>query len=472
MAAFSNYTSSRRKALALAVVALMLVGPSALRAAGDADLPPQLSDNISQTLEKLKPLLDVKNWDGAIDLLSPLEAKADPDSYDMAFLLDTKAKLYLQKGDYKAAIPDMEGALRLGTLHKNYFEKQAMSDSRFLLAEIYGQEGSGVKDKAVQHEFYAKAIEQFEIWLAGGPKLTADSTRFYAGLLYAQATADPDHPDLAGVKKAEDIAQKGLLATLHPKEELYLLVLAAYQQEGKVEDEAKLLEYLVTQYPHSKTYWGQLLGAYLGLASNADTAKNEHDTHLYYVRAINTVERAQEQGIMTAPKDNYNLVTVYYNAGEFGKATDLLYAGLKNKSIDGDIKNWLLLSYSYQQIDRDFQAIDALKEAAELYPKVGQLNFQIGQIYQAMEKTQEAYDQFKIATEKGGVDKPHAAYMFLAYTGFELQKFDEALEAVKKAADYPDAARDTQMKPLQAGIEDAIKERDAQKEEAAKKQSN
>jgi len=44
------------------------------------------------------------------------------------------------------------------------------------------------------------------------------------------------------------------------------------------------------------------------------------------------MERAQELGLMKTPKDNYNLVTMYYNAGQFGKATDLLYSGLKDGS--------------------------------------------------------------------------------------------------------------------------------------------
>ena len=478
MSAFSQSLTSRRTVTACAALLMGVLAAPALRADDDTpppqkdDGPPGLSEVTTDGLGKLKPLLDAKNWDGAIEVLNPLVAKAAPDSYDMALLLDTKAKLYLQKGDYKTAIPDMEGALRLGTLHKNYFEPHALNDERFLLAEIYGQEGSSAKDKRVQHELYDHSIKAFDSWAANGGKMTPDSSRFYAGLLYAQATSDPDHPDQAGIAKAQKIAQQGLLTTLHPKDDLYLLILASYQQQSRLKDEAALLEYLVTQFPHSKQYWTQLLGAYLGLAANADTEKNERDTHKYYVRAINTIERAQSLGIMTSPKDNYNLVTIYYNAGEFGKATDLLQAGLKNRTIDGDIKNWQLLSYSYQQINRDFQAIDALKEASELYPKSGQLDFSIGQIYSSMENTQEAYNWYKSALEKGGVDKPHGAYMFLAYTAFELGKYDEALAAVKRAADFPEAARDTQMRALRGGIEDAIKERDMAKQDAAKNKSN
>src|ERR1019366_3549793 len=99
-------------------------------------------------------------------------------------------------------------------------------------------------------------------------------------------------------------------------------------------------------------YWQQLEGLYLNLAGTAE--KDEAKMKKYYTQAINVVERAQAHGFMTTPKDNYNLVTIYYTVGQFGKATDLLYKGLKNGTIDSDIKNWELLASSYQQINEEF----------------------------------------------------------------------------------------------------------------------
>jgi tetratricopeptide (TPR) repeat protein len=181
------------------------------------------------------------------------------------------------------------------------------------------------------------------------------------------------------------------------------------------------------------------------------------------------MERAQALGLMQTPKDNYNLVTMYYNAGQFGKATDLLYSGLKSGAIESDLKNWQLLAYSYQQIGRDAQAIAVLKEAGTAFPS-GQIEFQIGQIYSQMDnKTAEAYAYYSKAVAKGGLEKPHSAYMFLAYTAFELEKFDEALAAINKTIASPDGQKDAQAPRLKQAIEDAVKEREALKPTAETK---
>ena len=467
MTAFSSFLSPGRRALGSLALALALASPLALRADDEnkpaADEPPSLSEAVSDVFNtKLKPLIEAKNWDGAIDLLTPMIAKAEPNGYDQWFMLDTKSKIYLQKGDFKSSIEPMEQALHMAKTHKLYSTNKAITETQYLLAEIYGQEGSTSKDSAYQHEMYRHAILNLEEWMKSGPKLTPDSSRFYSGLLYQSATAVPDHPDLELIKKAELAAKQGILLTLHPRDDVYLIILAAYQQENRLQDEADLTEYLVTLNPKNKQYWAQLLGAYLGLA--AQNEKDDRASHRYYVRAVNTIERAQKLGIMTTPKDNYNLVTIYYNAGQFGKATDLLYAGLKSGAIDPDIKNWQLLAYSFQQINHEFDAINALKEAASLYPNNGQIDFQIGQIYSSMEKTQDAFAAYKEAVKKGNLNNGHATYMFLAYTAFELQRFEDALDAVKHAAQYPEAARDNQMRGLRNGIEQAIKERDNSKE--------
>jgi hypothetical protein len=53
--------------------------------------------------------------------------------------------------------------------------------------------------------------------------------------------------------------------------------------------------------------------------------------------------------------------------------------------------------------------------------------------------------------------------MFLAYTAFELEKFDEALAAINKTIASPDGQKDAQAPRLKQAIEDAVKEREASK---------
>ena len=48
-------------------------------------------------------------------------------------------------------------------------------------------------------------------------------------------------------------------------------------------------------------------------------------------------------------------------------------------------------------MDQPFQAVEALKEAAKRFPKSGQIDYQVAQIYYSLEKPQEAYQSLVTA---------------------------------------------------------------------------
>ena len=453
----------RSKAILLLVVLLtsVMILPNRSDAAEEQG-PPGLNEKVSEALQqKMKPLLDAKNWDGAMAVIDGVLVGLDPNGYDTAFLSDIKAKIFLQKNDYASAIAPMETTLRLADANKNFFDKKTILDVVYFLAQIYYQEGTSSKDATVQKNYFNKSSAYIKRWLQTTPKKNQEASLFYASILYNQAVVNPDKVDFDLIKRVQTEVQEGLLTSLKPKEGFYVLLLASLQQIGDLAGSAEVLEQMVKVKPDNKTYWLQLLATYLNLGGG--TEKDEQKSRESFARAINTMERAQALGLMQTPKDNYNLVTMYYNAGQFGKATDLLYSGLKSGAIESDLKNWQLLAYSYQQIGRDAQAIAVLKEAGTAFP-TGQIEFQIGQIYSQMEnRTAEAYSYYSKAVAKGGLEKPHSAYMFLAYTAFELEKFDEALAAINKTIASADGQKDAQAPRLKQAIEDAVKEREAMK---------
>ena len=447
--------------LLVALLTSVMLAPSRSDAAEEQG-PPGLNEKVSEALQqKMKPLLDAKNWDGAMAVIDSVLVGLDPNGYDTAFLSDIKAKIFLQKNDYASAIAPMETTLRLADANKNFFDKKTILDVVYFLAQIYYQEGTSSKDPTVQKNYFNKSSGYIKRWLQTTPKKNQEASLFYASILYNQAVVNPDKVDFDLIKRVQTEVQEGLLTSLKPKEGFYVLLLASLQQIGDLAGSAEVLEQMVKVKPDNKTYWLQLLATYLNLGGG--TEKDEQKSRESFARAINTMERAQALGLMQTPKDNYNLVTMYYNAGQFGKATDLLYSGLKSGAIESDLKNWQLLAYSYQQIGRDTQAIAVLKEAGTAFP-TGQIEFQIGQIYSQMEnRTAEAYSYYSKAVAKGGLEKPHSAYMFLAYTAFELEKFDEALAAINKTIASADGQKDAQAPRLKQAIEDAVKEREAMK---------
>ena len=156
------------------------------------------------------------------------------------------------------------------------------------------------------------------------------------------------------------------------------------------------------------------------------------------------------------------LITIDGNdTGQFGHATEILHAGLRDGSIESDQKNWELLASSYQQVDEPFKAIEALTEGSKKFPKSGQLDYQAATIHYSLNKPKDAYKSLKTATEKGGLSKPGSVYSFLGYVAWELGEFNEALEAINKAMSFPDAASDKQLPQLKQAVEEAIQDREA-----------
>lgn len=447
------------------LLAVAVLGSLAFSASAFAAEDHQLSEKISTELQKLKPLTDAKSWDAAIAFVNGLKPMVVPDSYDVAVLTDIEAKIYIQKGDYAAAIGPMETTLRLADAY-GYFDEHAVQENVYYLATIFYQEAVSTKNAAQQQQYFSKALSYIKRYLQNNKKpatdqMSQDAQLFYANVLVNEAILDPAHINHDLLKEAEAQIEKALSSTIHPKDSLYLLLLAALQQDGDYVRSAEILEILVKNYPSKKDYWENLRSIYLNLGQD----KNEEKARQNNLRAIITIERAQALGLMRTPKANFELVGIYFNIGQFGKATELLYKGLKDGSIESDQKNWELLAYSYQQIDQPFKAIEALKEAARLFPHSGQLDDQAARIYYSLDKPADAYRSIRSAVAKGHLDKPGAAYNFLAYVSFELRKFDEALAAVDKALALPDSKNDPQLPRLKQAIEG---ERDAQKAATAK----
>lgn len=442
------------------VLACMLALPFAAKAADEEQH--QLEEKTSTELEKLKPLTDAKNWDAALALLNGIKSKVGPESFDMAIVTDIEAKIYLQKGDYPKVITPWETALRLTDKHK-YLSEAAVQDMVYYLAQIYYQEATSTKVAAVQKQDFAKATSYLERWMGSTTKPNYDQSRqeaqiFYANLLYNQAVIDPEKIDPNLLKKAEVEVEKGLRMSPRPKDSFYLILLAISQQQGNYIRLAELLELMVKQTPQKKDYWSQLAGVYGNLAAQE---KDERKAHEYTIRGIVAIERAQALGFMKTPKENYNLFGLYFNLGQFGKATEILHTGLRDGSIEQDLKNWELLGSAYQQVDQPFKAIDALKEGSKKFPNTGQLDYQAAQIYYSLNKPEESFKSLQSAVAKGHLDKPGAVFGFLGYVCWELGKLNESLDAIQKAIASPDSQKDTQLPRLKQAVEEALRERDA-----------
>ncbi|MDP1579287.1 MAG: tetratricopeptide repeat protein [Candidatus Didemnitutus sp.] len=407
-----------------------------------------LTDSTSEFLSTAyKTAIEAKNFDTALAGINAQIAKlSDPSGYDAAVLNQFKAQVLLQKGSFTESIVPLETALRLSDAKSpSFFEERAILETVYFLSQLYFQEATSSKNPAHVKRSYELSESYIKRWISMNKKPNPEVMLFYASLLYNRATQDGDDPDLASIGKALEVVDEGLRMSTRPKDHLYILKLVCLQHLGRNAEAIELLELLVVQQPSSRNYWQQLVALYLGQGQD--------------IRAILAFERGQANGFMTGPKDNYNLVGIHFNIGQYERAAELLEKGLADGSIESEEKNWELLAYSYQQLNRDFKAIDTLKRATKVFPASGQLEYLIAQNYYTMEKMAEALPHLEAAVRKGGGNRPHQTYLFLAFVAYDLKKFDLALKAAEDAIATEDGKAEGER--MKQSILDVIRERDA-----------
>ena len=408
------------------------------------------SDDVAEGLIKYKTAMEAKpaNYAEAHIVLDGLLRKVAADSYDAALIHQYRLQIYLQNGEFSKAIEPMERSLQLSEAKTpTYFNENITRELYYYLVQLYFQEANQTKNATLSASQLEKADKYMQQWMKITPQTTVDAQMLYSQLLITRAMANPDKPDLALVKRALTEVDKGLLLTNRPRDNLYILKLVCLQQLERNAEAAELLELLVKMKPDSSTYWQQLAGFYLSLQKE--------------LRAIVTIERAQTHGFMNTPKDHFNLVGIYFNIAQYEKAAELLEAGLKAGRIESDPKNWELLALSYQQLQRPLKGVEALKQGTKAFPESGQLEFQIAQIYTSIEQPEQAFTHLQAAVTKGNLTRPYQAYLALAYAGYSLQRYDEALKAAEKATEFPDGLRDGEN--MVKALKDIIADREKKK---------
>ncbi len=431
-----------------------------------------MSEKVSDGLTKIKPLLDAKNWDAALALINDLLKIAAPGgSYEEAVLSGVKGQIYLQQSEYSKAIAPMETALRLSDLH-NYYDAKYEADLARVLFQLYYQEAvTPHLPKDQQQAYFIKAGAYIKRVIdSAGAKPNPEDIILYASILYNRASANPEKVDMALVKEAQKTVEGALTSVLKPKAQYYEFLLATLTQQADYQRATEVLELLVKASPTNTSYWPQLAAMYLALGNDPKDKRMALENN---VRAIVTIERAQAVGQMKSPKDNFNLVSIYLLIGQFDRACAMLDAGLRDGTVDQEQKNWELLAYYYQQVNKENKAIDVLKVASSRYPKTGLLDFQAAQIYYSIDKLDDAYREARLATTKNLGDKGAQVWQFVAYCAFEQRKYSEALEAVNNAIEaerVKGGKKDAQLPKLKQAIEESIRDRDAQAEALKAKQ--
>lgn len=415
----------------------------------------EVSEKVSEEFNKLRPLIEAKNFPEALTLIDATLAEIQTDSYDFVLLSQMKSQILLTTGEMNNAAGPLERSLAVAQKY-DFLPATAYYDQFYLLSQIFYQQAAESKDPAAQKAAFGKSYDYLQKAMPLAPKPSVDLQLFAASLLYNQASLGSES-DPEKFRQAITEARKGLYLAVKPPEQLYQFLLSSYQQLGDMQSASEILELMVLEKPDNAQNWQQLIAIYMNLAGGA---KDETTAETYNLRAIISIERAQTHGLLSSPAENYTLVALYFSIQQFGRAAELLEKGLKDGSLENQKKNWELLSNAYQQMKQDARAIDALKRATAIFPQDGQIEFLMGQLYYAQGRVDDAYTHSLNASNKGQLDKPGQTFLYLAYLGYELGKLEDAARWTDQAAQHNDV-KSSELAPIKRAITDALKEREA-----------
>jgi hypothetical protein len=449
------------KALRAAVV----VGVGlALAGATQQQEPPQLTEFANdQVNENLRPALDAKDWTKALAVVDTVLAKVPADSYDAALMYQIRAQTCLQKSDLRGALAGLDRCLEINDRH-GYFAEKVVLETVYNIAQLNYQEGATAKDPKLQTEHFAKTLAAIERWLkATDPQsYTQDNIQFIASVYFTLGqgveSAGEQKTDVPMMEKALTWIDRGLTSAIHPRDVFYQLKISALFQLNRLEEGYDYLELRLKEKPENKSYWQQLAFTYIQLANTASEKHDDPTAYRYNVRAIVTFDRAQKLGFLNSPKDNFNLVGIYFAVNQYHRACDLLDTGLRNGAIESTLQNWQLLAYSYQEQHEDMKAIQSLEDATKVFPHSGPIEYQIAQIYSGINKEKEALEHMKLCVANGGTEKPHVGWLFYAWLAYDLKSYDDAMKAALEAAKYPEAAKEAAR--MQEAIKASLQDRD------------
>lgn len=447
-------SSRRHITTLLALTALLALTTPALFA--QAELPrKELTEKVTTGLGKLTPLLEAKDYTGALALVEGLMPVAPPGTFDVYILNQLKSQILLTLGKMDESIPFMETTLAMAEVNPNFADASAQLDLIDALSRLHYQKASESKGDA-QKAGYEKALGFVNRWIALSPKPSSDVRLLASSLHYQLATLNPAKPDASHLRSAIAQAKEGMLVTVKPSDQISLMVVACHLQLGENAQAAELLEILALRDPKNPSHWNQLQSIYMAAAGDT---KNPEELRTQSLRALITIDRAQANGLLNTPRDNYTRVAILFNIQQYSSAAALLEKGLADNSLENSKRNWELLASAYQQINLDAKALTTLTKATSIFPKDAELEFSLAQFLYNTGNVKDAYTRGKAALEKG-LAKRGQSQVYLAYLAFELQRYEEAMtwvDAARASGEVPAATIDQ----ISKAVADSLRARES-----------
>lgn len=361
-----------------------------------------LGKNAFRRIEEAQNLMAEEKYEEAF---VPLQAILDGPKfkpYEKAVALQTMGFVHAGKGDYEATIKSFAAAIATGDL-----PPRVALDLTYNLGQLHLAQDRPRRALTLIDEWFAAQEEE-----PGGAPFA----------LKAQA-----HILLDELRPAEQAIKKALSKTETPKQQWTRILLSVLLQEERYGEARPVLEDAVQIWPGVKAFWQQLTAVYY--------EAEEEELAFVAQRAMHI------QGMLTSSKEKSAMAQLYLFHNVPIKAAEILQAGIDDGSIEKTEKNYELLAQAYMHAREWKKAVPPLTVAAEKSDK-GKFYEQLAQSYVQDENWRQAERSLVQALDKGGLDNEANSWLLLGIARTRLEKYDDAIEAFRKAGDDDDIAKD------------------------------
>ncbi|WP_036186374.1 tetratricopeptide repeat protein [Marinimicrobium agarilyticum] len=374
------------------LMVVLLLGGSALAfAQGES-----LSGSTYNKLTDIQALMAEEKTAEALTELRELREAVDPDTMDLAMVLQMLGYLELGRDNYPKALELMRASLDIGKL-----PEQMKVELGYMVAQLY----------AAQEQF-AEAIRFAREWFETLEDPQPQQLMFMANLL-AQTERYAD---------AIPFAEQAVTMTDDPQESWYQLLIAATFQLEEYDKAARFLRGAAGHWPEKPQYWEQLASVYLML--------EQQD------KALASLQLAWRNGVLEKENSVRSLVQLAIAEGIPDRAGRFLEAAFEQELIPRE-ETFLGLSVSAWNSAREYdKAVAALQALAEATGE-GDPYLRIANIRVEQARWADAVAALERA-QKLPLEKPGQVWLTLGIALTEQENFEAGLDALRKARAYDD----------------------------------
>lgn len=283
---------------------------------------------------------------------------------------------------------------------------------------------------------YQEAIGHFYEWLKYQPTPTLSQIVIFANVHYSIGISD-------GISEAEK--EKNFRAAIEflnwaidkakaegkpDKEEWYGILRAIHNSLEEMDKALEYTELLASRWP-KKDYWTQLSGLYAQKASDAGLSEDE--AIAYEKKQMAAFELLLLQDLLGSGRELETMTQLYLYHESPYQAAKTLSSSIEAGKSEKNYKNMNLLSMAYMN-GKDFEeSVEPLIAAAEL-SEDGNTYIQLANIYLNLDKYEEATEAIDKGIAKGGVRREDQTRLLQGQAYLSLEMFDKARKSFREAA--------------------------------------